>query len=78
MKVNKIGIIIGLLIVCSMFAFILNIDSEVMCESPKLSDTVTYVNISNVIIVDDYEICRWVNDNEYKENKIKIIMENVF
>ena len=61
MKINKIGIILGFLIIGGMFTFVMSIDTETMCSPPKVSDTITDVERS--VVSTDYDgfiFCTWI------------------
>lgn len=81
MKVNKIGMGIGLLVVASMFVFVVSIDAETMCEVPKVANTITDLNTSNIVITNgSITICHWISNDVAILDRVELprgMLENV-
>jgi len=73
MKINKIGVVVGLLIVSGLFIYIVGIDSEIICNPPKVSDTVSGIErtINTSLDYDGFAFCMFIkppvkyNDKEF-------------
>lgn len=60
MKINKLFLFVGIFIIAGLCIYIFNIDENVICLSPRVSNTVFYEDEFYTINDDGVVLCNWV------------------